>query len=350
MMQKMTFWVFMLIVLVLIMVGCSMGDATYYSDDYSYDDDAGSDSMEFAGAVEAEPPMEPQMDDALPEAPAVGGGAAPEEAANGSSDMALLDFGQRTNRMIIKNAEISLLVEDSDTAIDRTTQIVDDVGGYIISSRVWYQSWGVDAYKYSTITIGVPVEEFERTLRRLRDIAIQVTDENAYGEDVTDEYVDLESQLSNLEATRDRIKTFLDRATTVEEALEVNQELSVIEGQIAEIQGRMNYLADRAAVSTITITISPDLPELVPTPTLTPTVTNTPRPTMTPTPYSASKTIDAAKRTLTQTYHGIFEFVIWTLIVIVPVFGPAVVIVLLIRYLWMKRPEIQDPVEKDADK
>ena len=57
--------------------------------------------------------------------------------------------------MIIKNAEIKLLVEDTDIAIDRATQIVGDVGGYIISSRVWYQPHrDGENYKYATITIG----------------------------------------------------------------------------------------------------------------------------------------------------------------------------------------------------
>ncbi len=295
----------------LILVSCAKESAMYESESYSLGIAADSGAVEYAEDVEAELPMEPQMDDIAPETYPEGDGSPPVEAANGSSDLALLDFGYSMNRMIIKNAEISLLVEDSDTAIDRTTQIVDDVDGYIISSRVWYQDWGSESYKYSTITIGVPVEEFERTLRRLRDIAVKVTDENACGEDVTDKYVDLESQLTNLEVTRDRIKTFLDRATTVEEALQVNKELSQIEGQIEEIRGRMDYLEDRAAFSKITITISPDLPELIPTPTLTPTVTNTPKPTMTPTSWDASKTVVRAKHTLTETYHGLFEVAIW---------------------------------------
>lgn len=347
---KLRTWTFLAIVLIVVLSGCA--SATMQGEDaYGMFAESESGAMEYAEAVEAEPPMEPQMDDVVaPEAPAVGGGAALENAANVASDMALLDFGQRTSRMIIKNAEISLLVEDTDTAIDRTTQIVDDVGGYIISSRVWYQDWGLESYKYSTITIGVPVDEFERTIRRLRDIAVKVVDENAYGEDVTDEYVDLESQLTNLEATRDRIKTFLDRATTVEEALEVNKELSQIEGQIEEIRGRMNYLEDRAAFSTITITISPDLPELIPTPTLTPTVTDTPKPTMTPTPWDASKTVVRAKRTLTQTYQGLFEMAIWVGLYLVPVLGPPVLVVILIWYFWKKRSATNEPSEGDSKK
>jgi hypothetical protein len=195
-----------------------------------------------------------------------------------------------TTHMIIKSAEIKLLVENTDTAIDRVTQVVGDAGGYIISSRVWYQAhYDGENYKYSTITIGVPVLQFERSLNRLRGLAVKVLDESASGEDVTDQYVDLESQLTNLEATRERIKSFLDDAKTVDEALRINAELSEIERQIEEIKGRMNYLKDRSSYSTITITLEPELPEIVPTP------------TPEPKPWSPGETFDDATKTLTRT-------------------------------------------------
>ncbi|MBI5351857.1 MAG: hypothetical protein HZB50_04390 [Chloroflexi bacterium] len=61
--------------------------------------------------------------------------------------------------MIIKNSDLKLLVEDTDVAIDRATQIVGDAGGYIISSRVWSQShYDGKSYKYATISIGIPVQ------------------------------------------------------------------------------------------------------------------------------------------------------------------------------------------------
>jgi hypothetical protein len=249
-----------------------------------------------------------------------------------------LTIAARSNRMIIKNAEVKLLVEDTDTAIDRATQIVSDVGGYIISSRVWYDMWGEDSYKYSTITIGVPVNEFERTLRRLRDIAIKVLDENATGEDVTDQFVDLESQLENLEATQDRIRGFLDQAKTVEEALSVNKELSEIEAQIEEIKGRINYLSDRAAYSKITISIEPELEEL-PTPTV--------EPTSTPEAWRPSETFDNATKTLKSTYQGLIDIAIWLAFVILPVLAPFVLIAWLVWYLTIKKPS--DKKKKDKD-
>jgi hypothetical protein len=226
-------------------------------------------------------------------------------------------------RLIIKNAEVKLLVADSDTAIDRTTQIVGDLGGYIVSSRVWYQDWqDGKSYKYATITIGIPVEQFERALSRLRGLSIKVLDETASGEDVTSQYVDLESQLTNLQATRDRIKGFLEQATTVDEALRINQELSNIEAQIEQIQGQMKYLSDRSAFSTITVNFEPDLP---------PVATPTPSPTPTPNAWDPGKTFGDAKKTVVYAYQGIGDFLIWFFVVIVPIFAP---IVLVLWGLW----------------
>jgi len=75
------------------------------------------------------------------------------------------------------------------------------------------------------------------------------------GEDVTAEFVDLQSQLRNLEATRDRLMTFLDRSETVEEALMVNQSLSDIQGQIERAKGRMQYLQQSAALSSLSVSL-----------------------------------------------------------------------------------------------
>ena len=172
---------------------------------------------------------------------------APEPAATASAYEITNPSGgsnviEHSNRMIVKNADVKLTVKDTDVAIDRTTQVVGDSGGYIVSSRVWYQDYYGNNLKYASISIGVPVDEFEKVLSKLRGLAIKVVDETASGDDVTKQYVDLQSQLTNLEATRARIQDFLKDAKTVDEALRINQELSNVEGQIEQIKGQMNYL------------------------------------------------------------------------------------------------------------
>jgi hypothetical protein len=233
--------------------------------------------------------------------------AAAYEIANPSGDLTVIE---RSNRMIVKNADMKLTIKDTDVAIDRTTQVIGDAGGYIISSRVWYQDYYGNNLKYATITLGVPVQEFEKVLSKLRGLAIKVVDETAAGNDVTDQYVDLQSQLTNLEATRVRIQEFLKDAKTIDEALRINQELANIEGQIEQIKGQINYLNDRSAYSTITLNLEPEFPVLTPTP------------TATAIPWNPGQTFGNAKGTLTAMYQGIGNFLIWLVVVILPIVLP----------------------------
>ncbi len=251
---------------------------------------------------------------------------APEAQTTGVDGQTVPDVDARgdSTRMIIKNADLRLMVAESDVAIDGVTQIVGDVNGYIISSRVWYQDWDQVSYKYSTITFGVPVDQFENALRRLRGLAVKVLDENASGQDVSDQFVDLDSQVRTLEATRDRLKDFLAQTKNVDEALRVNQELANIEAQIEQIKGQMNYLSDRASYSTITVNLEPVLPEIEPLPTPTPTA------------WDPSDTFEDARKTLVNTYQGLFEVLIWLGIVFLPIMLPPVLVIWLI-VKWINR-------------
>jgi len=240
----------------------------------------------------------------------------------------------RAERMIIKDAELELLVADTDAALDSVTLIAADYGGYLISSHTWYQ----DAFKYATVRMGVPAGEFENVLRRLRALAIKVTNEVASGEDVTDQYVDLQSRLTNLEATRDRIREFLDKAANVEEALKVNEQLSQVEGQIEEIQGRMNYLRDRSAYSTITLQLVPEQPTPTPSPTPTPT------PTPTPAAWRPDKTFSSASGVLIDVLKGLVEVAIWVGVLVGPFALPVIAVAWLVFRRHRRRP-VPPPVK-----
>ncbi|MEI7849311.1 MAG: DUF4349 domain-containing protein, partial [Chloroflexota bacterium] len=150
--------------------------------------------------------------------------------------------------------------------------------------------------------------------------ALRVLDENASGQDVTSEYVDLQSQLGNLETTRDRIRQFMDDAKSVEESLRINQELTNIEGQIEQVKGRMNFLSNRSAYSTITVNFEPDIPVLTPTPT--PTLLPTP----TPKSWNPGETFHEATGTVTNIYQGFVEIAIWLIIVVIPLLAPPALI------------------------
>ena len=211
---------------------------------------------------------------------------------------------------------MNLLVAETDRAVDQVTDIAVTSGGYIVSSRTWEQ----DGIKLATLTMGVPVDQFEAAQRRLRAIAVSVLSDTASGQDVSDEYVDLQSRLTNLEATAARIRDFLAQAKTVEEALKVNAQLSEIEAEIEQIKGRMQYLTDRAAYSTIVVNLEPQRP------TPTPTATPTPTPTATPVAWMPDKTFEAASGTLGGMLRMLGDLAIWLGVVVAPFAVPVAIV------------------------
>jgi hypothetical protein len=228
-------------------------------------------------------------------------------------------------RLVIKDGRMTITVQDTETAVNRATQLAVEMGGYILSQEVHDDERG---YRFATMRLAVPVDRFEEALRTLRGLG-DVSDESASGTDVTDEYVDLNSRLTNLEATRDRLRTFLDQATDVEQTLRVNEELKKVEEEIAIIQGRLNYLRDRAAFSTIDLTLNP----LVPTPTPTATPTATPLPTAEV--WQPGNTARVAAIQLQETAQETADFTIYNAIV----WGPWLLLLLLVGYVvrWVLR-------------
>jgi hypothetical protein len=158
-----------------------------------------------------------------------------------------------SQRLVIKNATVSLQVDDVAAAEAQLRARAEQLGGYVVS----VQTSGSDQYMASTVTFRVPAARFEDALAGVEGLARKVLSRSVSGDDVTEEFVDLESRLRNLEATRDRLLDLLGKATRVEDALQVNQALTDVQGQIEQIQGRMKYLRDSAAFSTITADLQP---------------------------------------------------------------------------------------------
>jgi hypothetical protein len=159
-------------------------------------------------------------------------------------------------RLIIRTADMSLVVTDTADAMKRIAAMAEQNGGWVVSSNVFQYDENTMS---GNITIRVPAEGFNSALEALQAMAVEVQSINTSGQDVTEEYVDLSSRLANLEATADRVRGFLDETENVEEALAVNQELSRLEGEIEVIKGRMKYLSESAAFSTISVQLTPDV-------------------------------------------------------------------------------------------
>jgi hypothetical protein len=167
---------------------------------------------------------------------------------------------QVQERLIIRNGNISVAVEDTKAAQDNIEGLVAQYAGegaFVVSRN---ESGGVPGGSpYINMSIRVPVNRFDEVMDFVADLAAEGTtpNRNESGQDVTEEYVDLQARLGSLEAARDRLQEIMEEAQTTEDLLMAEQQLTMREAEIESIQGRMQFLAESAALSRIDINLEP---------------------------------------------------------------------------------------------
>jgi len=156
-------------------------------------------------------------------------------------------------RMIIRSANISMIVDDTAASIDKITAVAESAGGYISDSRGWRDGGQLRG----AITLRIPSNRLSAALAVVRKLAVRINSETIGSQDATQEYVDLESQLRNLEATevelRQLMTTIRQNSKKASEVLEIYQQLSVIRSQIEQIKGRMRYLSQLTSFASMQI-------------------------------------------------------------------------------------------------
>ena len=249
---------------------------------------------------------------------AMAGAPAPvvEEAAMDQAANVVAQPQAVQERLIIRNADMTIVAADTEAALTQIAQMAENGGGWVVSSNVYQSS---ETSKTGYIQIRVPSEGFQSVLDAIAGMAVRVESRSTSGQDVTEEYVDLSSQLVNLEATAARVRAFLDDATRVEDALAVNAELSRLEGEIAVIKGRIQYLEQSSAFSSITVNVTPD--ELA-------------QP-LEVAGWQPSGVAKQAIETLVRALQALANLVIWFVIVVLPILLLILIPVALI--LWLIR-------------
>ena len=193
-------------------------------------------------------------------APAAPPQEAPQSAADGVTQA--VNQPQSANaagaeRMLVYTGQLSLVVKDARSTVEQITQIAKDVGGFVISSNV-YQDEG---HARATMAIRVPGEDLiqlKATLAKIKSLAMTVESENLTGQDVTDQYADTQAEIENLTAQRDSYRKLLDRATKMEDILNIQARLDQVQGQINTLTGRQLKLKESVKFATVNITVTPD--------------------------------------------------------------------------------------------
>ena len=172
--------------------------------------------------------------------------ASPSGSVDGTANQAL---ALPQARMVIKTAELSLRVRDVDAAFTRAVQLTEGGGGYVQSST--RSAEGGDS---AELTLKVPPQQFLTLIGQLDRLGVQES-KSIGGQDVTEEYYDLDAELANKVQVRGRLFQLLERAAKVTDAIQVEEQLERVGADINRIKGRMKYLTTMVGLSTITLSI-----------------------------------------------------------------------------------------------
>ena len=247
------------------------------------------------------------------------GSAGPRGAAGAKGDAGSGGgtTGAPEDRLIVRDASLIIYVDDVAKATDAVVTLAAEMGGFVVSSRLS----GQDTRQTGAASIRVPSDRFEAALERVRALAARVDSESTDAKDVTEEYVDLKARLRNLQATEAQYQRLMDRATTVDDVIKVQRQLTDVQGQAEQLQGRIQYLGQTSSTSLINVTIY---------------ATVAAQPIVQP-GWDPGGTARRATHELVAFGQGLADIGIWLVIFLSPVWGAGVIVAAVFLVRWQLR-------------
>jgi hypothetical protein len=246
-----------------------------------------------------------------------------------------LELAATEDRKVIRHAQLQLEADDTREAFDRIVTLVEASGGFVATADVLPVE-GEEDQPEVVMTLRVPTAELSATMSSIKGLAARVLSESQDAQDVTEQYVDLEAQLTNLQALEVELRALLTEVREQPNAdpdklLRVFNEISAVRGQIEQIQGQIEYLDDVVTMASLDVSLSP-------TPSVVPIVEDTWKPV---------EVARDALRSLVVGLQGIADWAInfglYTLPMLILTLGPILVIGFLIYRRWRKRQRPAPP-------
>lgn len=154
-------------------------------------------------------------------------------------------------RQIIHRATLVLHVQDFNEVDRRIASLIKDAGGYIAQFR---EDRSSGAQRGGQWTVRLPVQRFDQFLSDVAALGVAERRE-VQADDVTEQYVDLEARLKNKQQLENRLLELVaKRGDEIKDVLALEGELSRVREEIERMQGRLRFLADRVALTTVEIT------------------------------------------------------------------------------------------------
>jgi Domain of unknown function (DUF4349) len=155
---------------------------------------------------------------------------------------------------IVQTASLTLSVRRGrfEDTIDEARTIATGLGGFVVSSSS--SQGGFKRLVRGTLVVRVPSSGYADAMKALSALG-RVEGRQEAGQDVSQEYVDLQARTRQLEAVEAQLLQLLERANTVGAALAVQRELSQVQLELEQAKGRLNYLDDQVAFATISLAV-----------------------------------------------------------------------------------------------
>jgi len=156
-------------------------------------------------------------------------------------------------RKIIRNADLTLEANAPEEAQNKITAIAESKGGFVIESSQSSSDVKATTRDTVTMTIRVPSAMFNETLDEIRKTSSRVIVETVKGQDVTEEFIDIEARLKTKKALEEQFLGIMKQSKSVEDALNVQRELADVRVEIEQIEGRKRFLENQSSLSTVKI-------------------------------------------------------------------------------------------------
>ncbi len=164
---------------------------------------------------------------------------------------------QAIERKIIRNANLTVEVTSPADNQRKITSIAESHQGFVVTSEATQSTTENKTKPEVTINlvVRVPAAQFNQVMEEIRAMAIRVIQEKITGQDVTEEFIDLEARIKNQKALEAQFLEIMKRAGKVEDALEVQRQLADVRTEIEKLEGRKRFLENQASLSTISIAL-----------------------------------------------------------------------------------------------
>lgn len=167
----------------------------------------------------------------------------------------LMSLEDKKEMKIVKTGTISTQTENYDNFLNDLTTEINSIGGFLESNNTEvYQIYENKKLMYGNLKIRVPQENFYGIIDYLENNT-EVRRKNINETDLTKEYYEKDNRVKNLEVQEQNLRKLFDKANTVEEMLQIENELRRIRTEIDSINISLSDIDDRASMSTVNLEV-----------------------------------------------------------------------------------------------